>query len=59
MSKFEKGELVQIKATGKIVRITRVLPHPVAPDWLVSPNYLIRVNGKNEVFKKRELRKVR
>lgn len=59
MSKFKKGELVKIKATGKIVRISRVLPHPVAPDWLVSPNYLIRVNGENEVLKKCDLEKVR
>lgn len=57
--KIKSGDAVTIKKTGKKGIVVQSLPNPFFPDWLVSPNYLVLIDGCDEpnVFQKKELEK--
>jgi hypothetical protein len=63
--KFKKDEIVIIRRTGDIGKIMRVLPHPFAPEWLSSSNYLVMTDMDetrripSNVFTKKQLKRIR
>ena len=56
--KINKTDLVIVKETGRRGIVTQVCYNPYLPNWLSSPNYMVRLEGglDYDVFKRNQIK---